>query len=82
MDGVGADSDFGFANLQEYLKHANEQAFLALQIEDKEAVERIDEIVAVDGFDLLFVGSLAISRSVMECLCNSIIHCCRRPPCE
>ena len=63
LDGVGADSDFGFADMHEYLKHANEQVFLALQVEDKEAVEAIDEIVAVEGFDLVFVGPGDLSLS-------------------
>jgi 4-hydroxy-2-oxoheptanedioate aldolase len=63
LDGVGADSDFGFADMHEYLRHANEQVFLALQVEDKEAVEAIDEIVAVEGFDLVFVGPGDLSLS-------------------
>jgi 4-hydroxy-2-oxoheptanedioate aldolase len=63
LDGVGADSDFGFADMHEYLKHANEQVFLALQVEDKEAVESIDEIVAVEGFDLIFIGPGDLSLS-------------------
>jgi 4-hydroxy-2-oxoheptanedioate aldolase len=63
LDGVGADSEFGFADMHEYLKHANEQVFLALQVEDKEAVEAIDEIVAIDGFDLIFVGPGDLSLS-------------------
>lgn len=63
LDGVGADSEFGFADMHEYLKHANEQVFLALQVEDKEAVEAIDEIVAVEGFDLIFVGPGDLSLS-------------------
>jgi 4-hydroxy-2-oxoheptanedioate aldolase len=56
LDGVGADADHGFANTLDHIRHANEEVFLALQIEDKEAVEQIDEIAAVPGFDLLFVG--------------------------
>ena len=63
LDGAGADAEFGMANMQQYLQHANDQVFLALQIEDKEAVDRIDEIVAVDGFDLLFVGPGDLSLS-------------------
>jgi 4-hydroxy-2-oxoheptanedioate aldolase len=63
LDGVGADSEFGFADMHEYLKHANEQVFLALQVEDKEAVEAIDEIVAIEGFDLIFVGPGDLSLS-------------------
>lgn len=56
LDGAGADADFGLADTREHLQHANREVFLALQIEDKEAVDAIDEIAAVDGFDLLFVG--------------------------
>lgn len=63
LDGAGADADFGLANTREYLLHANQEVFLALQIEDKEAVDRIDEIAAVEGFDLLFVGPGDLSLS-------------------
>jgi len=63
MDGAGADADFGRANPLEYIEHANREVFLALQIEDREAVERGDEIAAVDGVDLLFVGPGDLSLS-------------------
>jgi 2-keto-3-deoxy-L-rhamnonate aldolase RhmA len=56
LDGAGADADWGFANPIEHIKNGNEQVFLALQIEDKEAVDAIDEIAAVPGFDFLFIG--------------------------
>ena len=56
LDGVGADADYGLADTRAHLKHANEQVFLVLQIEDKEAVDCVEEIAAVDGVDLLFVG--------------------------
>lgn len=54
------------ADSLEYLKHGNEETFLALQIEDKEAVDCVDEIAAVEGVDLLFVGpaDLTISYGV------------------
>lgn len=66
LDGVGADADFGLANTAEHLKHANREVFLALQIEDKEAVECIEEIAAVPGFNLLFIGpgDLSVSYGV------------------
>jgi 4-hydroxy-2-oxoheptanedioate aldolase len=63
LDGAGADADFGLANTHEYLKHANEEVFLAFQIEDREAVEAIGEIAAVPGFDLFFVGPGDLSLS-------------------
>ncbi|MEW5980047.1 MAG: aldolase/citrate lyase family protein [Acidobacteriota bacterium] len=66
FDGSGADADHMLAPPLDHLKHANEQTFLALQIEDKEAVECVEEIIAVEGVDLLFVGpaDLTISYGV------------------
>ena len=63
MDGAGTDADYGLADPHEYLRHANEEVFLALQVEDREAVESIEEIAAVEGFDLLFVGPGDLSLS-------------------
>ncbi|MEW5979559.1 MAG: aldolase/citrate lyase family protein [Acidobacteriota bacterium] len=66
FDGVGADADYMLASPLDHLKHANEETFLALQIEDREAVECVEEIVAVEGVDLVFVGpaDLTISYDV------------------
>jgi 4-hydroxy-2-oxoheptanedioate aldolase len=47
----------------EYLHHANHETFLMLQIEDAEAVDHVDEIAAVEGVDLLFVGPGDLSLS-------------------
>jgi 4-hydroxy-2-oxoheptanedioate aldolase len=63
LDGVGADSRYGLDPILPYLEHANRETFLAFQIEDKEAVEQIDSIAAVPGFDLLFVGPGDLSLS-------------------
>jgi 4-hydroxy-2-oxoheptanedioate aldolase len=40
----------------DYVKAANEQTFIVMQLEDPEAVERADEIAAVPGIDVLFFG--------------------------
>jgi 4-hydroxy-2-oxoheptanedioate aldolase len=63
LDGAGADADFGLADTREHIRHANEQVFLAFQIEDREAVDAIDDIAAVPGFDLLFIGGGDLSLS-------------------
>lgn len=63
FDGSGADADFMLANPFEYLRQANEETFLVLQIEDREAIECIDEIAAVPGVDVLFVGPGDLSLS-------------------
>jgi 4-hydroxy-2-oxoheptanedioate aldolase len=66
FDGAGADADYGLADAREYLREVNDRVFLALQIEDREAVECVDAIAAVPGVDLLFVGpgDLGISLGV------------------
>ncbi len=43
---------------------ANESVTVILQIEDEPAVERIEEIAAVDGVDALFVGRMDLTVSI------------------
>jgi 4-hydroxy-2-oxoheptanedioate aldolase len=76
LDGAGADAGFGLVNMHEYLKHANDEVFLAFQIEDREAVESIDEIAAVPGFDLLFIGpgDLSLSYDVPLQFDHPLLH--------
>ena len=60
------DADYWLAPALDHIRHANEQSFVTLQIEDAEAVECVDEIAAVDGVDVLFIGpgDLSISYGV------------------
>lgn len=55
-DVVHADSNFGRAPLADYLTAANRETFLAVQIEEPEVVPHVDEIAALPGVDVLFVG--------------------------
>lgn len=64
LDGVGADADWGLAPTQDHLAHGNREVFLVLQIEDREAVECVEAIAAVEGVDLLFVGPGDLSLSL------------------
>lgn len=66
FDGAGADADFAFADPHDYLARANDEVFLVLQVEDRECVECVDEIAALPGVDMLFVGpgDLGISYGV------------------
>lgn len=63
MDGVEAAADYGLAPMAEYMAHANRETFIAVQIEDREAVDAVDEIAAVEGIDILFVGPGDLSQS-------------------
>lgn len=55
----GGNADGGYCNVPflEYLKKANEERFVILQIEDPEAVEDLDRIAAVPGYDILLFGA-------------------------
>lgn len=61
--GGGRDSGFGSQDVREYLDLANEHTLLGVMIEDAEGVECVEEIAAVDGIDLLFVGPGDLSHS-------------------
>lgn len=56
LDGGNADGRYCTVSVTEYLRHANDNTFVVVQIEDPEAAEQVDEIAAVDGVDALFVG--------------------------
>jgi len=56
VDGGNADGGFCGIDFVEYIKQANEQRFVILQIEDPEPMQQLDEIAAVEGYDMLFFG--------------------------
>jgi 2-keto-3-deoxy-L-rhamnonate aldolase RhmA len=54
-------SDFRAGPLVANLSHANANSFAMIQIETAESLENLDEIVAIDGVDALFVGPTDLS---------------------
>ncbi|MGC9317725.1 MAG: HpcH/HpaI aldolase family protein [Armatimonadota bacterium] len=56
IDGGNADAAFCQVPMDDYIEQANEQRFVILQIEDPEPMEELDEIAAVEGYDMLFFG--------------------------
>jgi 4-hydroxy-2-oxoheptanedioate aldolase len=57
--GAGFGGDF-----EEYYAHAHERLLTVIQIETTEAINKIDEIAAVDGADVLFVGPTDLSYNM------------------
>ena len=51
-------------NFDDYYQHAHERLVTMAQIETPEALENLDEIAAVDGVDVLFVGPLDLSTNL------------------
>jgi 4-hydroxy-2-oxoheptanedioate aldolase len=42
--------------IPEYIQRANDETFIAVQIEDGEALDQVEAIAAVDGVDVVFFG--------------------------
>ena len=55
-------SSYGMA--ADYVATCAENLLIACQIESAKAVENIDEILAVDGIDMLFIGPFDLSATV------------------
>jgi 4-hydroxy-2-oxoheptanedioate aldolase len=56
LDGGNADMPYCTMPLDRYVREANEQTFLVIQIEDRRAVENARAIAEVEGVDVLFFG--------------------------
>jgi 4-hydroxy-2-oxoheptanedioate aldolase len=51
-------------SLADHVRSANAQTLIAAQIEDREALEHLDEILAVEEIDVFFVGPSDLSQSM------------------
>lgn len=51
-------------DFDEYIKTANDEIAMIMQIEHKDAIVNLEEIVKVDGVDGLFIGPLDLSGSI------------------
>ncbi|OFX15638.1 MAG: aldolase [Armatimonadetes bacterium RBG_16_58_9] len=64
VDGGNADGAYCGIDFLDYLKTANEQRFLIVQIEDPEPLEDMDRIAALDGIDMLFFGPADFTHGI------------------
>jgi 4-hydroxy-2-oxoheptanedioate aldolase len=64
IDGGNADGAYTAMDFNEYLKQANKQRFVILQIEDPEPLDELESIAALDGFDMLFFGPGDFSQGI------------------
>src|SRR5215468_4126447 len=56
IDTGNPDTPYCMMPLPEYIRAANEQTFIVVQIEDPAALENVEAIAAVEGVDVLFFG--------------------------
>jgi 2-dehydro-3-deoxyglucarate aldolase/4-hydroxy-2-oxoheptanedioate aldolase len=59
-----AHDDFAGGDIDEKIRTANEQSLLIAQIETAKGLERVDEITAVPGIDVLWIGQYDLSNSL------------------
>ncbi len=55
---------FGLDDFGAYYEQANQKTDLIVQIEDKKAIDNIDEILSVDGIDMVASGKADLSQSL------------------
>jgi 2-keto-3-deoxy-L-rhamnonate aldolase RhmA len=64
INNTGVDGCYGLTGLGDYLRQANENTFIAIQIENEEALDNVEHIAAVKDVDVLFVGPADLSQSM------------------
>ncbi|MBR0596551.1 HpcH/HpaI aldolase family protein [Sinanaerobacter chloroacetimidivorans] len=57
-------SQYGFCDSKAYVDAANHNVMINVHIETREALERVNQIAAIEGVDLLFLGPADLSYSL------------------
>jgi 2-keto-3-deoxy-L-rhamnonate aldolase RhmA len=64
VDSGNLDGFFCQVPILDYIKEANEERFVCVQIEDPEALEHLDQIAATPGIDIIFFGPGDFAHSI------------------
>ena len=56
LDGGNIDGQFCLVPMEDYLRHSNEERIVILQIESPEALEQVEKICSVPGFNGILFG--------------------------
>lgn len=62
IDGGNADGKYCMVGGEDYVKEANEERFVVVQIEDPEPLDELEEICALPGIDMIFFGPADFSQ--------------------
>ncbi|MBE6369370.1 MAG: aldolase [Lentisphaerae bacterium] len=64
VDGGNADGLYCRFDFKEYIKFANQNRLIIVQIEDPEPLSQLDEICQVEGIDMIFFGPGDFSHAI------------------
>lgn len=64
LDGGNNDGAYTMMDFNDYIREANRERFVVLQIEDPEPMDVLDDIAALEGFDVLFFGPGDYSQGI------------------
>ena len=64
LNSSGFDAKYTFKPLPQYVVDANRENFVAIQIETLGALAEADQIAAIDGVDMLFLGPADMSQAL------------------
>lgn len=64
VDGGNSDTCFGGEEMNNYIRQANEQRFIVVQIEDPEPMAELEDICAMPGIDMIFFGPADYSQGI------------------
>jgi 2-keto-3-deoxy-L-rhamnonate aldolase RhmA len=59
-----AHTGFSKVNVTEFIKEANENTMIVIMVEDDEAIKHIDELISVEGVDVVFMGTTDLSQNL------------------
>lgn len=64
VDGGNVDGSYCLVPFAEYIKTANSERFLVVQIEDPEPLDELEQIAKIQGIDMLFFGPADFSQGI------------------
>jgi 4-hydroxy-2-oxoheptanedioate aldolase len=64
VDGGNADGKYCMIEFKEYLRQANRERFVVVQIEDPEPLDELDEIAKLEGIDIILFGPGDFSHGI------------------
>lgn len=64
VDGGNTDAGYVCNDMDAYIKQANEERFVVVQIEDPEPLKDLEEICALPGIDMIFFGPADFTQGI------------------